>query len=123
MNIERKSSWVMLVLLGIAIFVYNFSAGLSYATGTEPLPTVEFLYSGIFLCGVVWWLQAEPARSAVNPLYCSGVVVGTGWLFIIPYHLLKTRGWKGLIPLFALIGSFLAAYVLAFIVYTVFLWN
>ena len=89
----------------------------------EPLPTVEFLYSGVFICGVIWWLQAEPARSAVNPIYCSGLLVGTGWFFIIPYHLLKTRGWKGLIPLFALIGSFLAAHVLALIVYVVFLFN
>ena len=123
MNTQPKSSLVMLVLLGIAVFVCNFSAGLSYATGTEPLLTVEFLYQGVFLCGVIWWLQAEPVRSAVNPVYCSGMIVGMGWLFIIPYHLLKTRGWKGLIPLFALIGSFMAAHVLALIVYAVFLWN
>jgi len=123
MNIERKSSLVMLVLLGIAVFVYNFSLGLTYANGLEPLPTAEFLYTFVFLCGVIWWLKAEPARSAVNPIYCSGLLVGTGWFFIIPYHLLRTRGWKGLIPLFALIGSFLAAHFLALIVYVVFFWN
>lgn len=113
----------MLVLLSIAVFVYNFSAGLYYARGMETLPALDFLYTGLFLCGVIWWLKAEAVRSAVNPVYCSGMLVGTGWLFIIPYHLLKTRGWKGLIPLFALIGSFLAAHVLALIVYVVFLWN
>ena len=123
MRTERSNSLVMLVLLCVSVFVYNFAAGIYFATGEEPLPTLEFLYQAACLCGVVWWLQAEVVRSAVTPVYCSGVLVGLGWLFIIPYHLLKTRGFKGLIPLFALIGSFLAAYVLALVVYAVFLWK
>ena len=120
---DRSNSLVMLVLLGVSVFVYNFAAGIYFATGEEPLPTLEFLYQAAFLCGVVWWLQAEVVRSAVTPVYCSGVLVGLGWLFIIPYHLLKTRGFKGLIPLFALIGAFLAAHILALVVYAVFLWS
>lgn len=120
---ERKSSLLMLVLLGLSVFVYNFAAGIYQAAGLEPLPTLEFLYNGAFLCGVVWWLQAEVARTAVSSAYCSGLVVGAGWLFIIPYHLIKTRGWKGLLPLFALIGSFLMAHILAVIVYAVFQWS
>lgn len=119
---NQNRSLVMLVLLGVTVFVNNFAYGIYYATGVEPSPTVEFLYTGAFICGVVWWLQAE-AGSAVNPVYCSGLLVGIGWLFIIPYHLLQTRGLKGLIPLFALIGSFFAAHILALVVYGVFLWN
>lgn len=42
----------MLVLLMILVFLYNFSAGVYYAQGLEPLPTVEFLYTAAFL---VWF--------------------------------------------------------------------
>jgi hypothetical protein len=46
--------------------------------------------------------------------------VGIGWFFIIPYHLLKTRGVRGFLPLLALIGTFLFAYVLAGVVHLAF---
>lgn len=41
-------------------------------------------------------------------------------MVIVPYHLFKTRGVRGLIPLFALLGSFLAAHLLAVFVYMTF---
>ena len=110
----------MLVLLGVLVFVYHLGVGIYYARGLEPLPAFEFLYTGAFLCGVVWWLRAEAKSSPVARIYCEGLLVSMGWLFIIPYHLLKTRGIKGLIPLFALIGTFVAAYVLAVVVYLLF---
>lgn len=113
---------MMLILLAILVFIYNFAAGLYYAQGAEPLPTVEFLYTAAFLCGVGWWLNAETGRSAVNPVYCRGLLVAVGWLIIIPYHLLKTRGVKGVIPLVALVGSFVIAHISALVVYLLFLY-
>jgi hypothetical protein len=38
------------------------------------------------------------------------------WFFLLPYHLLKSRGVRGLIPLFALVGTWLALQVLTGIV-------
>lgn len=107
----------MLVLLAILIFVYNFAAGMYLVIGAEPSPAVEFLYAAAFPCGVVWWLRSEARRSAANSVYCQGLLVGAGWLFIIPYHLLKTRGWKGLVPLMALIATYLFSQVLVFALY------
>jgi hypothetical protein len=60
----------MLGLLGVLVFVYHFGVGIYYARGLEPLPEFEFLYTVGFLCGVVWWLQAEARRPAVKPVYC-----------------------------------------------------
>ena len=110
----------MLVLLIILIFIYHVGGAIYQSLGLEPLPTVEFLYEAAFLSGVVWWLRADKKRSAVKPVYCQGMLVGIGWLVIIPYHLLKTRGIKGLLPLFALLGSFLLARILATVVYFAF---
>ncbi len=109
----------MFVLLVILVFVYNFSTGIYRAAGLDPLPEFEFLYTAAFLCGVIWWLRAEARRHPVWPIYCPGVLVGMGWIVIIPYHLIKTRGMRALIPLLALIGSFLTAHILAVIIYVI----
>lgn len=107
----------MLVLLIALMVVYHVGLIIYLALGMEPLPSFEFLYTFGFLCGVVWFLKAESEKSAAARAYCPGVTIGLGWFFLLPYHLLKSRGVEGLIPLFALIGTFLTLQVLAAIVY------
>jgi hypothetical protein len=41
----------------------------------------------------------------------------TAWPIVIAYHLLKTRGARGLLPLFALMGTFIFARILATVIY------
>ncbi len=110
----------MLVLLIILVFIYHVGAALYYLQGVEPLPTFEFLYYGLFLSGVVWLVRAGPKRSAVSSVYCHGMLVGIGWLIILPYHLLKTRGTSGLLSVFALFGSFLIAWILMSVIILMF---
>ena len=107
----------MLVLLIVLIFVYTFGAGVYLIYGLEPSPALEFLYQVGFLSGVIWWLQADAGRSEVKRVYCPGVLVSSGWLIMIPYHLIKTRGAKGLIPLVILVGSYVFAQILTMILY------
>lgn len=108
---------IMLVLLGVLVFVYHLGVGIYYSLGLERSAAFEYLYTIAFIWAVVWWLRAEAKSSPVARMYCEGVVIGFAWAFIIPYHLLKTRGVKGLIPLFALIFTFIASIVLAAILY------
>ena len=117
---QRNRSLILLVLLVVLVFIYNFGSGLYVAEGIEPLPTFEFLYRGALLCGVVWWLDAESGRSAVKRIYCSGLLVSIGLFIIVPYHLFKTRGLKGFIPLLALLASFIVAYILGVVVHLLF---
>jgi hypothetical protein len=116
----HKRSLIMFALLGLLIFIYHLGLGIIKACGREPLPSFEFLYVAMFLCGVVWWLRAEAQDSPVTRLYCTGLFAITAWPIIIPYHLLKTRGIRGLLPLFALIATFVFAKVLAVVIYLVF---
>jgi len=112
----RKTSIILLVLL-IALMVVNHVGVIIYlGVGLEPLPLFEFLYTYAFLCGVVWFLKAESDRSVAARAYCPGVTIGIGWFFLLPYHLLKSRGVRGLIPLFALLGTYLALQTLEVIV-------
>ena len=119
MTPERKTSFIMLVLLIALMVVYHVGIIIYFALGLEPLPTFEFLYSFGFLCGVVWFLKAESDRSVAARAYCPGVTVGMGWFFLVPYHLLKSRGVRGLIPLFLLIGTYLLLHTVAAIVYVI----
>jgi hypothetical protein len=116
---ERKTSFIMLVLLIALMVVYHVGIIIYFALGLEPLPTFEFLYSFGFLCGVVWFLKAESDRSVAARAYCPGVTVGMGWFFLVPYHLLKSRGVRGLIPLLLLIGTYLLLHTVAAIVYVI----
>lgn len=116
-NDKSSSSTIMLVLLGVLVFVYHLGFGIYGALGLEPSPAFEFTYTAAFVCAVVWWLRGEAKSSPVTRVYCQGVLVGVGWIFIIPYHLFKTRGVKGLIPLLALILTFIASNVLAAVIY------
>jgi hypothetical protein len=110
----------MLILLGVLVFVYDLGMGIYKALGLEPLPAFEFLYDGAFLCGVVWWLRAETKSSPVVSMYCAGLLVRLGWLIIIPYHLLKTRGVRGLITLLIMIGVVIASKIVTVVVYLAF---
>ena len=109
----------MLILLAILIFIYNFAAALIVMAGSEPSAEARFVYLAGFICGSIWWLRSDKHRSAVTPLYCQGLLVYVGWVVIIPYHLIKTRGAKGLLPLLLLAGSFVSAPVAALVVYLV----
>jgi hypothetical protein len=107
----------MLVLLAILIFVYHFAAAIYQLSGSEPSALVEFLYIAGFLCAAIWWLRSETRRSAVTPVYCHGLLMNVGWFVMLPYHLLKTRGAKGLLPLLLLIGSYVLSQIAAAVVY------
>ena len=116
---ERKTSLIILVLLIALMIVYHVGLIIYFALGVEPLPSFEFLYTFGFLCGVVWFLKAESEKSAAAQAYCPGVTIGMAWLFLLPYHLIKSRGVRGLIPLFALMGTYVALQVLAAVVYVI----
>jgi len=106
----------MLVLLAVMMVVYHVGRIVYFVLGEEPLPTFEFLYTFGFLCGIVWFLKAEAERSAAAHAYCPGITIGLAWFLLLPYHLLKSRGARGLIPLFILVGIWLVLQVVAAIV-------
>lgn len=109
----------MLILFAILIFVYNFGEAFLSLSGSEVSFAGQSLYAAAFVCGAVWWLGSDRRRSVVNQLYCQGMLMRGGWPVIIPYHLLKTRGAKGFLPLLLLVGSFVLGRLAAGIAHVV----
>lgn len=115
---KPKNSFMMLVLLGLLVFVKQLALGIYVGAGREVPARLEALYALGFLCGVIWWLRSDSKRSEAQRVYCSGLFVNLVWFIVIPYHLLKTRGLKGLIPLAAWAGIYLLAVILGTIIAT-----
>jgi hypothetical protein len=107
----------MLILFAILIFVYNFAVMLSELAGAEPSQLLRLIYIGMFPCAAIWWLKADGHRSTVTALYCQGLFMNIAWFALIPYHVLKTRGARGLLPLLLLVGSFMTARIAAMVIY------
>lgn len=101
---EQKHWLIMLVLLFVLVFIYHLGHGFYYAGGLQPSPRFDSLFIAGFLCGVVWSLRGDTKRSPVVSVYCTGLLVSLGMHFLVPYHLFKTRGAAGLLPLLAYLG-------------------
>jgi hypothetical protein len=113
----QKSSLILLVLLGLLLFVYNLGNDIYLYNGWERIPTWDFLYQAAFLSGVVWAVKADARKSAVQSIYCSGFILSIGWFFAVPYHLFKTRGAVGLLPILALLGCIVVGRIVALVLY------
>jgi hypothetical protein len=111
---------IMLVFLTILVLIYHFGVGFYNARGIEPSPAFELLYTTGFLCSIIWWLEDDARKYHVTPVYCLGFLVSIAWMIVIPYHLFKTRGVKGLITIFTLAGIFLVAQFIAAFTYMLF---
>ncbi|MDQ3650284.1 MAG: hypothetical protein M3458_08450 [Acidobacteriota bacterium] len=108
---------VLLLLLAILVSFYHTGIGLYYALGLEPSPLFSFLYRAGLLCSVVWWLQGDSRKYKAPPVYCLGMLVSVAWMVVIPYHLFKTRGRKGLIVIVGLVIVFIFSQFLAVMTY------
>lgn len=95
------------VLLYLCVFVGQAAAGFYWAGDAGPSPAFSLLYALGFLWGVGWWLRRDSRRRGVQWVLDMGMFLNIAWPLIMPYHLLKTRGAKGLL----LILAFAAVYV------------
>ena len=89
------------VLLYLLVFVGQAAAGFYWASEAEPSPAFSLLYGLGFLWGVGWWLRRDGRRRGVRWVLDLGMFLYIAWPFIMPYHLLKTRGAEGLLPILA----------------------
>jgi hypothetical protein len=63
---------------------------------TQPA-AFEFLqpYGSIGL--ICWWLQRDSSRTGVNWPLDLGMFLYAAWFLILPYHIIRTRGVRGVL--------------------------
>jgi hypothetical protein len=87
--------------------ISQFGHGIYSVTEGEP-PQAFTVATGIgFLWILGWWLHRDSKLRGISWVYDMGMFLYMLWPFIMPYHLIKTRGTWGLIGIL----GFLAAYI------------
>jgi hypothetical protein len=100
------------ILFAFFFFMQFMSA--IYAAWQSDMPTVSELLSPLAFAWLCWWWLRDDSRDrGITWPIDLGMFVYVGWFLILPYHLLKTRGIKGLLGIAAFIAVAFAAWVAA----------
>jgi hypothetical protein len=98
------------------LFLFTFFSSLVstfYAAWELRLPLLIDVFSPIVYAWLLWWwLTDDSRRSNLEwPAVDLGFFVYIAWFAIIPYHLFKTRGVRGLLGILALVGAYIAGWL------------
>lgn len=75
-------------------------------------PLFEYLHPIAYLGLISWWLQIDSRKTNVRWPLDLGMFLYSGWVFIVPYHLIKTRGAKGVADILMFVAAVVVVWVL-----------
>jgi hypothetical protein len=87
------------------------------AAGLSPSPAFEFVASFWWSILLAIWIVADACRRTGVPCFDLGF---SCYLFLpvaVPWYCFWSRGWRGILTLLAIVGIWLAPYVLAGLVW------
>ena len=91
----KNSSVVLLTYTGFAEFVETFYA----MRQVQPSAGHFFLSQLAFVWVIWWWLSDDSGRRGISWGLDLGMFLPIAWPILVPYHLFKTRGFAGFIPI------------------------
>ena len=101
------------IILFAFFFFIQFMGGI-YAAWQTSMPAVSELLSPLAFAWLCWWWLKEDSRErGISWPLDLGMFVYAGWFVLLPYHLIKTRGVKGLIGIVAFLAVAFAAWIAA----------
>lgn len=105
------------VLLYIYLVLSSFALGVYRAHGVEaPDAFVVILPLG-YLWIVGWWLRTDSRLRGITWPCDLGLFLYIAWPLLMPYYLLKTRGWRGLPAILIFVAVYTGALLLGLAVY------
>ena len=70
-----------------------------------------------------WWFINDSKNHDIkwtNEYLDIGMFLYAAWMFLVPYYLFKTRGWKkALLMIGVITGIFFGAYIMGFVIYSI----
>jgi hypothetical protein len=76
---------------------------------SSPHQYVDFLSNWSISLLVVWWVRDDSRESKYWPCFDYDMFLLSGWLFLLPHYLVRTRGAKGLLVFAGMMSLFLIA--------------
>jgi hypothetical protein len=111
------SSLRSLYLLWLIATALLFAVGVGFATryGEEVPRSTEWLWYFSSGLALAWWVRADGrARRFAVPFEFEAVVFFS-WPLAVPYYLLSTRRWRGVIAGIGILGLFLLPTLVAIV--------
>ena len=98
------------------VFLSQFIVTIYSTRQITPPISFELLNPLAFLWLIWWWLKEDSKLTRVKWPIDFGMFLYFAWMFLVPYHLFKTRGIKGLWGIFLFIGILIAAWISAAVI-------
>jgi hypothetical protein len=83
----------------------------------------NFGYTLAFYWALGWWFINDSRKHGApwfNKYMDMGMYLYIAWIFIVPYYLFRTRGWKAIYIIGLLFGIYFGAYIIGALLYLVF---
>ena len=108
------------VLLYTFLVVSQIGNGVYFASGTAPSSAFDLIDRLSFLWIMCWWLRQDSRKGGVAWVYDMGWFLSIVWIFIMPYHLIKSRGANGLLVILGVLAAYVGARIAGIVTYMVF---
>jgi hypothetical protein len=105
------------IWLGVFLLLTNVANAVYSAHGLEPSAAFLFLFYFGAAWSVAYWIRADSLRLGVRGSVDRGWFIFAAWPVALPYHLLSTRRWRGLLTLIGLLGLFAVTYLISLVVF------
>ena len=102
--------------LFVFAFLTQFLTTIYSAFQISPSAIFGFLSAIGFLWLICWWLKEDSRRTGITWPLDLGMFLYVAWVFIVPYHLFKTRGLTGLWGILSFIVVLFAAWLSAAVI-------
>jgi hypothetical protein len=113
----KVSNPLATAFIGALFLLANLGNAL-YALGSRaPSGGFALLYYMGFGYAVAYWIHADNRRLGRVDWLDQGWLLFALWPVALPYHLFKTRGWRGAVTLAGLIALFLATYAVGLLAF------
>jgi len=108
LRISKPVIFLCLFLL-VAQFIYGANT-----VRTSYSARFFLVYSLAFYWALGWWFINDARNHGIKWVDNSldmGMFLYVGWIFLIPYYLFKTRGWKAIYTIGLLLSACIGAYI------------
>ena len=95
------------------LFLYQFTFSFYEARQLELPDGAEILAGLAFVWLIWWWLRDDSRKRNIQWMLDLGFFLILAWIFILPYHLFKTRGLSAFIPILFFVLVVISSYAAA----------
>jgi hypothetical protein len=110
MRNEKNQNYIIIGVLIVSILygLLEIFAALKEQVTSE---TTSFLWAIIFALVVALWTSSDAKSRDLYKPYEYSYFVFLLWPFVLPYHLVKTRGTEGLLMFLGFLGLYLLPFL------------